>query len=87
MTKATLFHAGGPACVAAEKGLAQAIDDRRYRVEVVHLGLQPQRLAEAMVAGVKSVPALVVGKDVFHINFGAWLEDLAEDHQEGDAGG
>jgi len=37
---------------------------------------QKNRIAEAEAAGVKSVPALVIGGDPFHINFGAALADL-----------
>lgn len=34
------------------------------------------RIAEAKQRGVKTIPALVVGDDVFHVNFGANLADL-----------
>lgn len=37
---------------------------------------QKARLTEAEAAGVKSVPALVIGGQPFHINFGAALVDL-----------
>lgn len=37
---------------------------------------QVARLAEAEAAGVKSVPALVIGGQPFHINYGAALADL-----------
>ena len=47
-----------------------------YEVEVVHLGDQPQRIAEAEAAGVRSVPALVVEGQVLHLNFGASIDDL-----------
>ena len=42
----------------------------------VCLGEQPCRIAEAEAAGVKSVPALVLNEQVFHINFGASIDDL-----------
>ena len=45
-------------------------------IDVVHLGEQPDRVAEAEVAGVKSVPALVIDGNVLHINFGAPIEAL-----------
>lgn len=75
-SKATFYHAGCPVCVSAEQGLASAIDAGRFDVEVVHLGQDKGRIAEAEKAGVKSVPALVVGGAPFHINFGASLADL-----------
>ena len=45
-------------------------------MEIVHLGEQRGRIAEAETAGVKSVPALVLGSDVLHINFGASMADV-----------
>jgi glutaredoxin len=75
-TKATFYHAGCPICIDAEKNLAFALDPQRYDVEIVHLGENRTRLAEAERAGVKSVPALDVDGQVFHINFGAALSDL-----------
>lgn len=75
-TRAQFFHAGCPVCVTAEQQFARALDPNRYEVEVVHLGEQPDRLAEARRAGVKSVPALVVDGQPFHINFGASLDDV-----------
>jgi glutaredoxin len=45
-------------------------------VEVVHLGVAKDRLAEAERRGVRSVPALVIGEQVFHINHGADLAAL-----------
>lgn len=75
--KAIFFHAGCPVCVAAEQHVAASIDARRYTVEVVHLGKDKSRVAEAQRLGVKSVPALVLDGTPFHINFGAALADLA----------
>jgi glutaredoxin len=75
-TKATFYHAGCPVCVAAETHVAAALDRARYDVEVVHLGQNKSRLAEAERAGVKSVPALVIDGAAYHINFGAGLEAL-----------
>lgn len=74
--KATFYHAGCPVCVAAEDSVAKAIDHSRYDLEVVHLGDDKSRIAEAENIGVKSVPALVLDKTPFHINFGANLSDL-----------
>jgi glutaredoxin 3 len=76
MKKAVLYHAGCPVCVAAEDMVAQAIDRQRYDLEVVHVGNAPGRVSEAESAGVKSVPALVLEGQVFHINFGASLADV-----------
>lgn len=74
--KATFYHAGCPVCVSAEQLVAKAIDPHQYQVEVVHLGEQRRRIAEAEAAGVKSVPALVLDGQVFHINHGADLAAL-----------
>lgn len=73
---AIFYHAGCPVCVEAEHRLAEAIDPRRYALEVVHLGQSPGRIGEAEAAGVKSVPAVVLDGVPFHINFGAALADL-----------
>ncbi len=75
-TKATFYHAGCPVCVAAERGLETLIDRTRYDLNVVHLGNDRGRLAEAERAGVKSVPALVADGQVYHINHGADLAAL-----------
>jgi len=75
-SKAIFYHAGCPVCVDAEHQIAESLDPQRFQVEVVHLGEQKQRIAEADKAGVKSVPALVVQGQVYHINFGASLTDV-----------
>jgi glutaredoxin len=75
-TKAVFYHAGCPVCEAAEQNVAAALDPARFDVEHVHLGQQKQRVAEAEKAGVKSVPALVLGGAAYHINFGAGIEAL-----------
>jgi glutaredoxin len=75
-SKATFYHAGCPVCVAAEQNVASALDPQRFDVEVVHLGEQKARLSEAERAGVKSVPALVLDGQPYHINFGADLAAL-----------
>lgn len=74
--KAVFYHAGCPVCVAAEDNVAKAIDPSRYDVEVVHLGNDKGRIAEAEAAGITSVPALLLEGAAFHINFGANLSDL-----------
>lgn len=76
MSKAVFYHAGCPVCVSAEKGVALGLDPKKYDVEIVHLGEQKGRLGEAEAAGVKSVPALVMDGQTFHINYGASIDDL-----------
>ena len=73
---AKFYHAGCPVCVSAEETVARGLDRSRYDVEVIHLGEDKTSLPEAERRGVKSVPALVIGDQAFHINFGASLEDL-----------
>jgi glutaredoxin len=75
-TKAVFYHAGCPVCLDAEQQIATALDRHRYEVEVVHLGQDKTRVAEAERAGVKSVPALVLAGAPLHINFGAPLPAL-----------
>ncbi|MBX3461828.1 MAG: thioredoxin family protein [Planctomycetes bacterium] len=74
--KAVFYHAGCPVCQSAEQSVVAALDRSRYDVEVVHLGTDKARLPEARRLGVQSVPALVLGTQVFHVNFGAALGDL-----------
>lgn len=74
--KAVFYHAGCPVCVSAEQSVLGALDRTRFEVEVVHLGTAKGRLSEAERLGVKSVPALALDGQVFHINFGASLSDL-----------
>jgi len=74
--KAIFYHAGCPVCIAAEQNVANALDPEKYDVEIVHLGIDKSSLKEAEAAGVKSVPALVMGGAAFHINFGAGIEAL-----------
>ena len=76
MSEVVFFHAGCPVCKSAEQQFVQALDLARYSVEVVHLGEQKDRIAQAERYGVKSVPALVIEGQPFHINFGAALADL-----------
>lgn len=75
-TKAIFYHAGCPVCVSAEETIARSLDPNRYDLEVVHLGDDSVRVAEAEAVGVESVPALVIDERPFHINFGASLADL-----------
>ena len=74
--KAVFYHAGCPVCVSAEQSVLAALDKNRFDMEVVHLGTAKDRVSEAAKLGVKSVPALALDGQVFHINFGASLSDL-----------
>jgi glutaredoxin len=76
LSKAIFYHAGCPVCVEAETKVLDALDRKRYAVEVVHLGKQPERYSAAVAAGVRSVPALVLEGLPFHINHGADLSAL-----------
>lgn len=76
MSKAVFYHAGCPVCVEAEQQVAQSLDPSKFQVEIVHLGEDKARLGEAESTGVKSVPALVLDGNVFHINHGADLSAL-----------
>ena len=78
MSTAIFYHAGCPVCLEAEQRVVDAIDRSKYQVEAVHLGEQAERIPEAEAAGVKSVPALVLNGQVFHINFGASIDDLIQ---------
>ncbi len=75
MSKSIFYHAGCPVCVSAEQDIINLIGTEK--VEVVHLGDDSGRIAEAEAAGVKSVPALVTPQgNVLHINFGASMADV-----------
>ncbi len=75
-TEVKFYHAGCPVCQDAEKNIADSLDSNAFQVEYIHLGEEKGSIAEARKAGVKSVPALVIGGKVFHINFGADLSAL-----------
>lgn len=74
--KAIFYHAGCPVCMSAEETVVDAMDPDRFDIEVVHLGEKKDRVSEAEGFGVKSVPALVLHQQPFHINFGADIADL-----------
>jgi len=57
MEKSVFYHAGCPVCVSAEHDIIDLIG--AGNVEVVHIGEDRNRIAEAEKAGVRSVPALV----------------------------
>jgi len=75
MSKITYYHAGCPVCVEAERALVSTILNT-YPVKVINLGEDKKALEEAKNIGVKSVPALIMDGNVFHINFGAALSDI-----------
>lgn len=75
-TSAVFYHAGCPVCLAAESAITRYLDPTKVDLEVVHLGTAKNRLPEAEAAGVKSVPALVIGGQTLHLNFGAALNAL-----------
>ncbi|HYE74565.1 MAG TPA: thioredoxin family protein [Blastocatellia bacterium] len=75
-SKAIFYHAGCPVCVDAEQNLVNSLDPNRYEIEIVHLGEDKARIAEAEKQGIKSVPALVLDNQPYHINFGADLAAL-----------
>ncbi|MBL7682021.1 MAG: thioredoxin family protein [Flavipsychrobacter sp.] len=75
MAKSIFYHAGCPVCVSAEQDILNLINPAD--VEVVHLGTDRSRIADAENKGVKSVPALVTPNGhVLHINFGASMADV-----------
>ena len=75
MAKSIFYHAGCPVCVSAEHDIVNLIG--ATNVEIVHIGEDRNRIAEAENAGVKSVPALLTPNgNVFHINFGASMADV-----------
>ncbi len=76
MNKAIFYHAGCPVCVSAEGQVLKALDKNRFDIEVVHLGEDLSAINAAEKAGIQSVPALILDGSVFHINFGATLEDV-----------
>ncbi|MGG4454248.1 glutaredoxin family protein [Brevibacillus porteri] len=76
MLTAIFYHAGCPVCVDAEQVVLDYLDQTKIDLEIVHLGTERNRLEEAEKAGIQSVPALVIGGNVYHINFGASLEDV-----------
>ena len=75
MSKSIFYHAGCPVCISAEHDIVQLIGESN--VEVVHLGEEASRIAEAESSGVQSVPALLTPNGhILHINFGASLADV-----------
>ncbi|MEK6542225.1 MAG: thioredoxin family protein [Pseudomonadota bacterium] len=75
-TNAIFYHAGCPVCLDAEQALAHALDPARFQMEIVNFADDAGRIGEAEAVGVVSVPALVIGSQVYHINFGATMADV-----------
>ncbi|MBI5691421.1 MAG: thioredoxin family protein [Verrucomicrobia bacterium] len=73
---AVFYHAGCPVCLDAEAAVTRYLDQGKVALEIVHLGTSKSRVVEAEAAGVKSVPALVIGGQTLHLNFGAALSAL-----------
>ncbi len=75
MAKSIFYHAGCPVCISAEHDIINLIGETN--VEIVHIGENRDRIAEAEKAGVKSVPALLTPNgNVLHLNFGASMADV-----------
>ncbi len=75
MKKSIFYHAGCPVCVSAENEIVNLIGESN--VEIVHLGQDSSRIAEAENAGIKSVPALLTPNgNMLHINYGASIADV-----------
>lgn len=75
MNKSIFYHAGCPVCISAEHDIINLIGAEN--VEIVHLGEDQARIAEAEKAGVNSVPALVTPNgNTLHLNFGASMADV-----------
>lgn len=76
MSTAIFYHAGCPVCVDAEQMVLQYLDKSKVETEIIHLGTERSRIEEAERAGVQSVPAIVIDGNVYHLNFGASLDDV-----------
>ena len=75
MGKSIFYHAGCPVCISAEHDIVSLIG--QDNVEIVNIGEDRTRIAEAEKAGVKSVPALLTpSQNVLHLNFGASMADV-----------
>ena len=75
MNKSIFYHAGCPVCISAEHDIIHLVGAEN--VEIVNIGEDKSRIAEAEKAGIKSVPALVTPNgNALHINFGASIADV-----------
>ena len=75
MSKSIFYHAGCSVCISAEHDILALVG--QDNVEIVNIGEDRTRIAEAESVGVKSVPALLTpNKNVLHLNFGASMADV-----------
>lgn len=75
MKKSIFYQAGCPVCISAEHDIVALVGNDN--VEIVNIGHEKARIADAENAGVKSVPALITPNgNVLHINYGASIEDV-----------
>ena len=75
MAKSKFYHAGCSVCVSAEHDIINLVGNDN--VEIIHLGEDKSKIAEAEKAGVISVPALLTPNgNVLHLNFGASMNDV-----------
>jgi hypothetical protein len=75
MSKSIFYHAGCSVCISAEHDIIELVG--KDNVEIVNIGEDRNRIKEAELAGVKSVPALLTpSKNVLHLNFGASMADV-----------
>ena len=56
--------------------MVDAFDHSKHEVKAMYLGKQAQRITVEETAGVKSVPALVLKGQSFHVNFSASIDGL-----------
>lgn len=76
MEHAKLYHIGCAQCVITEKELASLMDSDH--LDVINLSEERSRVEEAIMHGVKSVPALITPNGlVLHLNVGMQTDDLA----------
>ncbi len=62
-TRNILFHDGCNACLSMARRFSMSLDG----LEVVDLSISPERVPDAWGAGVKLLPSLVLGGDVYAI--------------------
>lgn len=75
MEKSVFYHAGCSVCQNAEREIIDLIG--KENVEIVHLGEQKDRIADAEREGVKSVPALKTPSgSILHVNYGASIDEV-----------
>ncbi|WP_020406692.1 thioredoxin family protein [Hahella ganghwensis] len=76
MKEAVFYHAGCAICKEAELQLLDVLDKQLVALRVINLAESPSEIEPAEELGVKSVPALVLDGGVFHINYGASVDDV-----------